>query len=180
MAKVSKLALLHDMLENAESSIRGAKQLIADLGGEKIDLDAKYKKSAEKLSTTASPEGQIVEGIFDGHDMIGPDKKSYPVPANYASKSKLVAGDVLKLTIQDNGSFIYKQIGPVERKQVVGTLTSEDGQFKVMADGRAYKTCKGRGWRPCRHRTTDPCHLPFGNSHRQGTDTGRRRRIMVL
>ncbi len=61
------------------------------------------------------------------------------MPANYASKSKLVAGDVLKLTITDNGSFIYKQIGPVPRKQMIGTLSYEEGQYKVMASGKAYK-----------------------------------------
>ena len=34
--------------------------------------------------------------------MIGPDGKNYPVPANYASKSKLIEGDILKLTITPN------------------------------------------------------------------------------
>ena len=47
-----------------------------------------------------------MEGVFDGQNMMGPDGKKYPVPANYASKSKLVEGDVLKLTISDDGSFI--------------------------------------------------------------------------
>jgi len=70
--------------------------------------------------------------------MIGPDKRTYPVPANYASKSKLVPGDVLKLTILDDGTFIYKQIGPTERKKVVGVLTQEDGQYKVITQGKAY------------------------------------------
>ena len=42
--------------------------------------------------------------------MIGPKDKIFPVPANYASKSKLVEGDRLKLTILPNGSFVYKQI----------------------------------------------------------------------
>lgn len=139
MAKVSKIALLHEMLESAESTIRSAKQLLADMGVEKADLKEKYKKSASELTTSDSPEGKIVEGVFDGQNMIGPDKRTYPVPANYASKSKLIPGDVLKLTIQDDGSFIYKQIGPVERKKIVGTLTYEDGQYKVMANGKAYQ-----------------------------------------
>lgn len=139
MGKASKIALLQEMLENAESSIRSAKQLLLDLGGDATDLSAKYSKSAEGLRTSASPEGQIVEGVFNGQEMIGPDKKNYPVPANYASKSKLIPGDVLKLTIQDDGTFIYKQIGPAERKKIVGTLTYEDGQYKVMASGQAFQ-----------------------------------------
>jgi hypothetical protein len=140
MAKASKIALVQEMLESAEASIRSAKQLLLDLGGKKGELTKeKYSKTAEELGTTTSPEGKIVEGVFDGQNMIGSDKRTYPVPANYASKSKLVAGDILKLTIQDDGGFIYKQIGPVERKKVIGTLTYEEGQYKVIASGRAFK-----------------------------------------
>ncbi|MFC1810368.1 hypothetical protein ACFLZH_02615 [Patescibacteria group bacterium] len=139
MAKASKIALLQEMLENAESSIRSAKSLLTELGLKKSDLKEKYEKSAEELTTSDSPEGKIVEGVFNGQEMIGPDKRNYPVPANYASKSKLIPGDVLKLTIQDDGSFIYKQIGPAERRKIVGTLTQEDGQFKVMCQGKVYK-----------------------------------------
>jgi len=140
MAKKSNtIALLHEMLESAESSIRSAKQLLVDMGGDLPDVKEKYKKTAASLKTAVSPEGQIVEGVFDGQNMIGPDKRTYPVPANYASKSKLIPGDVLKLTIQDDGSFIYKQIGPAERKKIVGTLTYEDSQYHVIASGKAYK-----------------------------------------
>jgi hypothetical protein len=63
----------------------------------------------------------------------------YPVPANYASKSKLVQGDILKLTIADDGSFIYKQIGPVERRKLIGTLSLKDGQYFVEAGGVDYR-----------------------------------------
>ncbi len=72
--------------------------------------------------------------------MIGTDGKQYPVPANYASKSKLVKGDMLKLTITSDGSFIYKQIGPVVRKMAIGTANQDiDGNFFVVADGKAYR-----------------------------------------
>jgi hypothetical protein len=137
--KSSKIALVHQMLESAEASIRSAKQLLVDLGGDVPDVKEKYKKTASSLKTAVSPEGQIVEGVFDGQNMIGPDKRTYPVPANYASKSKLIPGDVLKLTIQDDGSFIYKQIGPAERKKIVGILTYEDGQYKVLSNGKVFK-----------------------------------------
>jgi hypothetical protein len=71
--------------------------------------------------------------------MAGPDGKEYPVPANYASKSKLVEGDILKLTITDDGGFVYKQIGPTERKQIIGTLVQHDGAYYVEANGREYR-----------------------------------------
>jgi len=71
--------------------------------------------------------------------MVGSDAKTYPVPANYASKSKLVQGDILKLTIADDGAFMYKQIGPVPRKQVVGTLKLDKGHYFVEVGSHAYR-----------------------------------------
>src|SRR4030042_5567621 len=72
--------------------------------------------------------------------MMGTDGKQYPVPANYASKSKLVEGDMLKLTITPDGSFVYKQIGPVERKRLIGIVSQDDlGNFVVIAEGKAYR-----------------------------------------
>ncbi|MEK7157953.1 MAG: hypothetical protein AAB733_00040 [Patescibacteria group bacterium] len=88
-----------------------------------------------------TPEGKVIEGIFDGQNMIGAGGKQYAVPSNYASKSKLVEGDHLKLTITPDGSFIYKQIGPVERQRVVGVLSRDErgGEFRVLAQGKIYK-----------------------------------------
>lgn len=134
----NKLALLKEMLDSAESNLRSARQIIAELvGSGSAETKTQLHKKATSLKQESS--GQIIEGVFDGQNMIGPDGKSYPVPANYASKSKLIPGDVLKLTISEDGSFLYKQIGPVERKRVVGPLVYEDGQYKVLANGKAYK-----------------------------------------
>src|SRR3989338_1486360 len=46
----------------------------------------------------------------------------HPVPENYASKSKLVEGDMMKLIVTPDGRHVYKQIAPVERKRIVGVL----------------------------------------------------------
>ncbi len=140
MSYLSQLALLKEMLESCESSLRSAKQLLNELSpGQSARTN--YGKIAETLpDMTENFDGRskVVEGIFDGQNMHGKDKNMYPVPSNYASKSKLVAGDVLKLTIADNGSFIYKQIGPVERKHIIGTLMFDNGKYKVLAGGKAY------------------------------------------
>src|SRR3972149_9252506 len=102
------------MLESAEKNIQSAKQILREIMGSKAPISA----IAEKAKTVSiSGGGKIIEGVFDGQNMMGPDGKKYPVPANYASKSKLVEGDVLKLTISDDGSFIYKQIGPVRSEE---------------------------------------------------------------
>ncbi len=139
MSNASKIALLKEMLDSAEANIRSAKQVLHEISGSPGNKNH-YSSLAEKIGTMSlNDERHVIEGVFDGQNMIGPDKKSYSVPANYASKSKLIPGDILKLTILEDGSFVYKQIGPVERKKVIGTLTYEDGQYRVITNGKAYK-----------------------------------------
>ena len=86
-------------------------------------------------------EERVVEGNFTGNSMLGNDGKEYPMPPNYASKSKLVEGDKMKLTITKSGSFIYKQIGPVERKRVIGELIFDAtlAAWQARVDGKHYK-----------------------------------------
>ena len=140
MDKISNLAMVAQMIDAAEKNIQSAKQLLKEMMGgpaTKANLSA-FSEKAQTL--TVSEGGKIIEGVFDGQNMIGPDKKQYPVPANYASKSKLIEGDVLKLTIAEDGSFIYKQIGPMERKKMLGILlVDEKGDFKVLAEGKTFK-----------------------------------------
>ncbi len=135
----SNLALIAQMIDSAEKNIQTAKQLLREiLGGAPVKNGA--KASDKSLNFTVSEGGKIIEGMFDGQNMSGPDGKQYPVPANYASKSKLVVGDVLKLTISEDGSFIYKQIGPAERRKVLGILlVDERGDFRVLAEGKSYR-----------------------------------------
>jgi hypothetical protein len=141
MEKRPNLALIAQLIESAEKSLRTAKQLLIDVSAGKEISQQAYERFAEKAQVLAMSEGgKIVEGVFDGQNMIGPEGKQYPVPANYASKSKLVEGDVLKLTIAEDGSFIYKQIGPVERKKVMGILLQDEkGDYRVIAEGKTYR-----------------------------------------
>lgn len=138
MSQSSKLALIKEILESAESSIRSAKQMLNELAGH--NGNNQLSKIADKLgSSKGGGDNHIIEGSFDGQNMVGPDGKVYSVPANYASKSKLVPGDILKLTITEDGTFLYKQIGPIERKKLIGILTYDDGQYRVIASGKSYK-----------------------------------------
>ncbi len=138
MDNSSNIALIAQMIESAEKNIQSAKALLREMMGGKMDISGDIMRKAQVLSV--SEGGKVIEGVFDGQNMIGPDGKQYPVPANYASKSKLVEGDVLKLTIADDGSFIYKQIGPIERKKVLGILMQDEkGEYKVVAEGSTYK-----------------------------------------
>lgn len=121
---------LRSLIQEAETNLAAAKELLISMVGE--DENAVHPHGEEVA-------GKVIEGVFDGQSMVGPDGKSYPVPANYASKSKLIEGDILKLTIADDGGFIYKQIGPVARRQIIGTLVQHDGAYFVEANGREYR-----------------------------------------
>lgn len=134
MAEITdkQLKTLKKLIETAETNLAGAKELLTSLVGS----DDTVSPSAPTAHSDET--GKIIEGAFDGQHMIGPDGKNYPVPANYASKSKLVQGDQLKLIIGDDGAFIYKQIGPVERKKLIGTLNLKDGAYFVEARGKEY------------------------------------------
>lgn len=123
---------LRSLIQEAETNLAAAKELLISIIGDDGHV-VTPRNSQEGVS------GKIVEGVFDGQIMIDADGKSYPVPANYASKSKLVEGDILKLTIADDGGFIYKQIGPIERRQIIGTLVQHDGAYYVEANGREYR-----------------------------------------
>lgn len=110
--------------------------------------------STVRISNTVSPASpvqsvpqtnyngeQIMEGVFNGESFVSPEGKEYPVPPNYASKSKLVEGDLMKLTITRSGTFMYKQIGPVERRRVIGSLSFDEATQKwfAQAHGKSYK-----------------------------------------
>lgn len=124
---------LRSLIQEAETNMAAAKELLNSVLGDGDVI------SAPRDTVVSDPDGKVIEGVFDGQIMIGPDGKNYPVPANYASKSKLVEGDLMKLTITPDGKFLYKQIGPVERKTVIGTLTHHDDKYYVEVAGREYE-----------------------------------------
>jgi hypothetical protein len=121
---------LRALIQEAETNLGAANELLISLVGD--DAHVQPVTRDENL-------GKVIEGVFDGQNMVGSDGKTYPVPANYASKSKLVQGDILKLTIADDGTFLYKQIGPIPRKQVVGALKLENGHYFVSVGDKDYR-----------------------------------------
>ncbi|HTK59878.1 MAG TPA: hypothetical protein VL283_01600 [Candidatus Baltobacteraceae bacterium] len=147
----AKAATLRAILRNVRDSLDNALKLLEEdaPSSEEYRPEPKVLSFAPKTddgsALPALVEGdRVVEGVFDGMGMVGGDGKGYLVPPNYASKSKLVEGDMLKLTIGARGNFIYKQIGPIERQRIVGTLAydQETGQYLVVAGGRSWKVLK--------------------------------------
>lgn len=126
-SKQNKVALLQQMIENAERNIVAARQIIRE-------LNAEGKTVPKEMGVS-----QVVEGTFDGEKMMSMDGKRYPVPANYASKSKLVEGDILKLTITEDGSFVYKKISAVDTRKVIGVVMRDSNdKYYINAEGRKY------------------------------------------
>ena len=141
MPDIKKFVRIKELVDNAESALKVAQQLLSDAMGlaeeGKVDTEV-YKEKAATATKEATAAGKIIEGVFDGQNMVDKKGNVYPVPANYASKSKLVPGDVLKLTVTEEGKFLYKQIGPVERKTIVGPLVYNEGRYQVLANNKAY------------------------------------------
>lgn len=135
------LLAIQELIDSAMSSLKTANGLlknmtgISDTGRERLVTRA----SSMGTGTYNAANSKVVEGVFDGQNMVDGSGQTYPIPANYASKSKLVEGDGMKLTITDEGKFIYKQIAPIDRRTVVGVLIQEDGQYKVLAEGKTYR-----------------------------------------
>lgn len=124
-----ELERVRQLLDSAENQIRQARALM--FGG-------LYNDKARHLGQSNLEEAKVIEGVFDGEMMVAGGGKRYPVPPNYASKSKLVPGDILKLTVGGDGTFIYKQIGPVDRKKLIGKLEESGGRYEVVASGKRY------------------------------------------
>lgn len=129
MPDEKELQTVKQLLDLAENNLRQVKNIL---------FSKEYAKKAEELKS--NDDNQVIEGVFDGEKMVAQNKKTYLVPSNYASKSKLVAGDILKLTILEDGSYLFKQIGPVPRKKLTGILKeAADGKFVVVCGAAEYR-----------------------------------------
>lgn len=152
MSQTRKLQELKDMITSIERTLFAARSIVSELSGESPLLKSESfmnRQSSSKFSRgqgdassgvrSMGGEEKIIEGAFNGQGMTDSEGNKYPVPVNYASKSKIVVGDRMKLTITTDGRFLYKQISPTMRRNVIGPLTCEEGQYKVLSGGKEYK-----------------------------------------
>lgn len=129
------LAHLKEQMDNLE------RVLMSDAEPRDLEQLVKRQKTEDGEIVSGAFDGRVIDGVFDGEHMIGEDGRKYLVPANYASKSKLVEGDLMRLMINENGRFIFKQKGPIERQRLVGMLTQDEltNDWFVMADGHRFQ-----------------------------------------
>lgn len=143
----SKYILIKKILQNIHDNLGRVVDILEQgpdelANGEGSDMLNGISETLEKVEKDLEVLGdeRIVEGVFDGEKMIASDGQEYTVPANYASKSKLVEGDILKLTMTSRGDFLYKQIGPVERQKVIATLNiDKNGNYYAIADKKKWQ-----------------------------------------
>jgi hypothetical protein len=135
----NKVVLMRRLVSNIKES---SEQLLKLLENENISAEEVHSlaNSLKLAPVEAVDDENVIEGIFNGESMIGPDGHEYRVSANYASKSKLVEGDMLKLTIASNGTFLYKQIGPTDRNRLVGQLRRmAENDFVAIVGNKTWK-----------------------------------------
>lgn len=132
--------LLYNIQTNSEKLVELLEGELSSSEEEQPLPEINYEAAKEEHFQEEEKDGsKVVEGVFNGEDMIGSDGQRYTVPMNYASKSKLVEGDVLKLTITANGSFVYKQIQPIDRQRMVGVLQKTvDGDYVAVSNDKSW------------------------------------------
>ena len=123
------------LIAEAGQNLAAAEELLVSVVGDDL-------KALPSMPSPESAGDRTVEGIFNGQNLVADDGKVYPVQANYASKSRLVQGDRMKLTISPDGRYTFKQIGPIGRKPAVGQLIKQgEGarSFFVVVDDNRYQ-----------------------------------------
>jgi len=130
---------IKDFIITSEKSLKSAKKLLTDLAKENnIDLTKEIKLDTKWLHNYSDENSKIVEWVFTWEEMLGSDWNKYPIPVNYASKSKMVQWDKLKLIIDSGGKMTYKQIAPIEREVRTWLVTDNKWKFQVVCEWDVY------------------------------------------
>lgn len=132
-----KIIAIKDFILSAEKSIQSAKKILATLVDTK-DIKKDLWLETWDLHLYDSWEDKIVEWVFTWESMLWADGNIYPVPQNYASKSKLVQWSKVKAIIKPDGKMMYKIIEEIKSESKIGLLTKTWDKFQVIADGKTY------------------------------------------
>jgi hypothetical protein len=112
MSNVKKIKELESLIYSLELELKKTKVIMGELTGEKGKKAVDYTLRAGELNQDDENENGVV-----------------------------VEGDILKLTIDRSGAFIFKQISPVDRSRLVGRLVKDNnlGEFVVLAGDKIYR-----------------------------------------
>ncbi len=137
MVQDKQIRALRDLVQSAENSIRSARKILDTLMGDASREE--FDVGSSELSSYQSGDDKIVEWVFTGDSMLGPDGAVYPVPQNYSSKSLLVQGSRLKATIEGHGGIKYKIIEEIPFETSVGIVTKNGEKYEITTDSKTYR-----------------------------------------
>lgn len=138
MNQENQLKALRDLIYTAESSIKSAKKIMQWLLWEKQHSN-EFDIYGSGLSAYSSGDEKIIEWVFTGDAMLGPDGNTYPVPHNYASKSLLVQWSKLKAIIDQQGNIKYKIIEEMPFETSIGIITKNGEKYEITTDKKTYR-----------------------------------------
>ena len=133
-----KARKIRNLIVSAEKSIISAKKLMKEIMDEEGVELTNAPLSTEWLFSSDQWDSKFVEGVFTWEDMLWSDWVKYPIPGNYASKSKLVQWDKMKVIIEPSGQLKYKQISQIERETKVWLLTKDWTKYQAVVDWETY------------------------------------------
>jgi len=91
------------------------------------------------LSPSAPPEiTDEIEGTFDGQFLVTSTGQKVEVPANYASKTRVLYGDVVK-AYKEGGEQKFKVTTKQPRKKLKALTTKREGKWHVVTGLGSYK-----------------------------------------
>jgi hypothetical protein len=130
-----KIETALSLLEVIESNLKTAKNLLKQIISEKgiVTESIHAKRTPGTPSQEESNALEVVEGYFDGENMVGDNSQIYPIPQNYASKTQLIIGDRMKWILTSNRE-IFKLIQPAKRRRVTGSFNIEGDNYVVLVD----------------------------------------------
>lgn len=132
---IKKIQTLHNLIEIAENNLKTAKAVLNQLleeTGAKVSSPS-IQLNSPRLSREEDIAREVVEGYFDGENMIGDNGRIYIVPQNYASKTQLVVGDRMKWILTTSRE-VFKLIQPVERQKVEGQFLIDNDVYYVSVN----------------------------------------------
>lgn len=133
-----KARKIRNLIISAEKSVISAKKLLKELMDEEGVEISNAPISTDWMTISEEWEDKMIEGVFTWEDMLWADWVKYPIPWNYASKSKLVQWDKMKVIIDTAGKLKYKQIEQIDRETKVGLLTKDWSKYQAVVEWETY------------------------------------------
>lgn len=127
-----KIQNILSLLEIAENNLQNAKNLINQMVEDK-GINLANETTFKNISNDETQALEVVEGYFDGENMLGDNGQYYTVPQNYASKTQLVIGDRMKWMLTSDRE-VFKSILPIPRERLIGTFSMEGDNYVVISD----------------------------------------------